>query len=278
MLLISLKKHMINRVLFLSISLMLLAACSSRTSPAPVTQINTKVQEINPWENAQTHQVQPGETLYGIAWLYGLDYQVLAQNNDLQEPFSLGVGQKLNLVKKSIKQAPQLADIKRTTASTPNRNTVAQNNNSVYRGKQKSAAKKGSGSIRKSTLPKRVKRWVWPTKGTLVGTFSTAEAGIKGIEIANAIGTPVVSAAEGKVVYSGNALRGYGNLVIIKHSDHFLSAYAHNNKILVQERDIVQIGQTIAEMGDSGTNSAKLRFEIRYNGKSLDPLKYLPKK
>jgi lipoprotein NlpD len=273
MLLISLKIRHISRLVLLSTSLILLTACAGRTAPAPVIKINTQVQETSPWDNAKTHQVQEGETLYGIAWLYGLDYQMLAQNNNLTEPFSIGVGQKLNLVKKSIKQAPQLADTKRTTAKTPNTKTVAQNNKSVYRSKPKSDTKKVSGSI----LPQRVKRWVWPTKGTIVGTFSTAEAGIKGIEIANAIGTPVVSAAEGKVVYSGNALRGYGNLVIIKHTDHFLSAYAHNNKILVQERDFVQAGQQIALMGDSGSNSAKLRFEIRYNGKSLDPLKYLPK-
>lgn len=272
MLLISLKIHHLSRLVLLS-SLILLTACAGRPAPAPVIKINTQVQEINPWDNADTHQVQEGETLYGIAWLYGLDYQMLAQNNNLQEPFAIGVGQKLNLVKKTIKQASLSADTKEVIVKTPNRKTVAQNNKSVYRSKHKSETKKVSDSI----LPERVKRWVWPTKGTIVGTFSTAEAGIKGIEIANAIGTPVVSAAEGKVVYSGNALRGYGNLVIIKHTDHFLSAYAHNNKILVQERDIVQAGQPIAVMGDSGTNSAKLRFEIRYNGKSLDPLKYLPK-
>ncbi|HCF79409.1 MAG TPA: peptidase [Glaciecola sp.] len=272
MLLISLKIHHLSRLVLLS-SLILLTACAGRPAPAPVIKINTQVQEISPWDNADTHQVQEGETLYGIAWLYGLDYQMLAQNNNLQEPFAIGVGQKLNLVKKTIKQASLSADTKEVIVKTPNRKTVAQNNKSVYRSKHKSETKKVSDSI----LPERVKRWVWPTKGTIVGTFSTAEAGIKGIEIANAIGTPVVSAAEGKVVYSGNALRGYGNLVIIKHTDHFLSAYAHNNKILVQERDIVQAGQPIAVMGDSGTNSAKLRFEIRYNGKSLDPLKYLPK-
>jgi len=272
MLLISLKIHHFSRLVLLS-SLILLTACAGRPAPAPVIKINTQVQEISPWDNADTHQVQEGETLYGIAWLYGLDYQMLAQNNNLQEPFAIGVGQKLNLVKKTIKQASLSADTKEVIVKTPNRKTVAQNNKSVYRNKHKSETKKVSDSI----LPERVKRWVWPTKGTIVGTFSTAEAGIKGIEIANAIGTPVVSAAEGKVVYSGNALRGYGNLVIIKHTDHFLSAYAHNNKILVQERDIVQAGQPIAVMGDSGTNSAKLRFEIRYNGKSLDPLKYLPK-
>ena len=99
----------------------------------------------------------------------------------------------------------------------------------------------------------------------------------KGIDIAGAKGSKVVAAADGKVVYSGSALRGYGNLVIIKHTDTFLSAYAYNDAILVKEREWVSAGQQIATMGDSGTNSVKkLHFEVRYRGKSLDPMKYLP--
>ena len=264
--------HVSPILLSIFVSIMLLSGCSARNNPAPVVNIDTRVDESTPWDNAQSHQVQTGETLYGIAWLYGLDYQRLAQNNGLTEPYPIQVGQRLTLTTKSIKQAPQLADTKRTVKTAASSNTVAQTNKSVYRSPSKAVSKKNTVK----QLPQRVKRWVWPTKGTIVGTFSTAEAGIKGIEIANAIGTPVVSAAEGKVVYSGNALRGYGNLVIIKHTSKFLSAYAHNSKILVQERDFVKAGQRIAEIGDSGTNSAKLRFEIRYNGKSLDPLKYLP--
>ena len=136
MLLISLKIHHLSRLVLLS-SLILLTACAGRPAPAPVIIINTQVQEISPWDNADTHQVQEGETLYGIAWLYGLDYQMLAQNNNLQEPFAIGVGQKLNLVKKTIKQASLSADTKEVIVKTPNRKTVAQNNKSVYRNKHK---------------------------------------------------------------------------------------------------------------------------------------------
>jgi len=136
MLLISLKIHHLSRLVLLS-SLILLTACAGRPAPAPVIIINTQVQEISPWDNADTHQVQEGETLYGIAWLYGLDYQMLAQNNNLQEPFAIGVGQKLNLVKKTIKQASLSADTKEVIVKTPNRKTVAQNNKSVYRNNQK---------------------------------------------------------------------------------------------------------------------------------------------
>merc|ERR1712167_481714 len=126
-----------------------------------------------------------------------------------------------------------------------------------------------------NSFPDKVQRWIWPAEGKLVGTFSKSESGNKGIDIAGAKGSKVVAAADGKVVYSGSALRGYGNLVIIKHTDTFLSAYAYNDAILVKEREWVSAGQQIATMGDSGTNSVKLHFEVRYRGKSLDPMKYL---
>ena len=123
-----------------------------------------------------------------------------------------------------------------------------------------------------------MEKWIWPAEGKLVGTFSKAESGNKGIDVAGKRGSKVVAAASGKVVYSGNALRGYGRLVIIKHTDTFLSAYAYNETILVKEREWVYAGQKIATMGSSGTDSVKLHFEVRYRGKSLNPLRYLPKK
>lgn len=265
----------VKQVVFFSlIVLFLTAGCARKVPPAPVININTYVDESSKWSSAKQHIVQSGETLYGIAWLYGLDYQVLANNNALEEPYALNVGQTLNLMNKPVKNIVPSADI-----STPVRNVVK--TPIVANNTKKTDTVRTNTTTKKSALaqvPKRVKRWQWPAEGTLISTFSTAEAGVRGIEIANKSGTPVVSAADGKVVYSGNALRGYGNLIIIKHTNKFLSAYAHNSKILVQERDFVQAGEQIAIMGDSGTNSIKLRFEIRYNGKPLDPLKYLPKK
>ncbi|WGE78688.1 peptidoglycan DD-metalloendopeptidase family protein [Actinobacillus equuli] len=121
-------------------------------------------------------------------------------------------------------------------------------------------------------------KWQWPTAGRVVSGFSSAEGGNKGIDIAGSKGQDVKAAAAGKVVYAGNALEGYGNLIIIKHSDDFLSAYAHNDSIKVDEQDNVSAGETIAKMGSTGTNSNKLHFEIRYKGKSVDPTRYLPKK
>lgn len=121
-------------------------------------------------------------------------------------------------------------------------------------------------------------KWQWPTEGRVISGYSTSEAGNKGLDIAGTKGQPVKAAAAGKVVYAGNALQGYGNLIIIKHNDDFLSAYAHNDKIKVKEQQNVKAGQTIATLGSTGTNSNKLHFEIRYHGKSVDPARYLPRR
>jgi lipoprotein NlpD len=122
----------------------------------------------------------------------------------------------------------------------------------------------------------KVSSWVWPTKGRVIKNFSAGDQGNKGIDIAGRRGQDIVATAKGTVVYSGNALRGYGNLVIVKHNDSYLSAYAHNDRLLVSEGQSVKAGQKIATMGSSGTNSVRLHFEIRYQGKSVNPKRYLP--
>ena len=125
--------------------------------------------------------------------------------------------------------------------------------------------------------PTVVTRWQWPVKGKLIGVFSAKEQGNKGIKIAGNRGDIIKAAADGRVVYAGSALRGYGNLVIVKHSDDYLSAYAHADSILVKEKQFVNIGQTLAKMGNTGTDRVMLHFEIRHHGKSVNPMKYLPK-
>ncbi|MGL6314761.1 peptidoglycan DD-metalloendopeptidase family protein [Vibrio sp. WXL103] len=122
----------------------------------------------------------------------------------------------------------------------------------------------------------KVATWLWPTKGRVIKNFSAGNQGNKGIDIAGQRGQAIVSTADGSVVYSGSALRGYGNLVIVKHNDDYLSAYAHNDKLLVNEGQSIKAGQQIATMGSSGTDSVRLHFEIRYQGKSVNPKKYLP--
>ena len=129
----------------------------------------------------------------------------------------------------------------------------------------------------KSPFPSEVSQWTWPSKGKIIDKFSLAAEGNKGVDIAGSKGDPIIAAADGKVVYTGNALRGYGNLIIIKHSESYLSAYAHNDSINVKEQQWVKAGQQIARMGNSGTDQTMLHFEIRFKGKSVDPLRYLPK-
>ncbi|SPZ21773.1 Murein hydrolase activator NlpD precursor [Providencia rettgeri] len=112
----------------------------------------------------------------------------------------------------------------------------------------------------------------------MIEGFSDAQGGNKGVDIAGSRGQAVLAAAPGKVVYAGNALRGYGNLIIIKHNDDYLSAYAHNDTLLVRDQQDVTAGQKIATMGSTGTSSVRLHFEIRYKGKSVNPLRYLPQR
>lgn len=118
--------------------------------------------------------------------------------------------------------------------------------------------------------------WIWPANGKTIGTYS--EGGNKGVDIAGKAGDPVIAAGDGKVVYSGTGLRGYGKLVIIKHNNTYLSAYAHNQNILVKEGQSVTKGQKIAEMGNTDADQVKLHFEVRRSGKPVDPLKYLPQR
>jgi lipoprotein NlpD len=121
--------------------------------------------------------------------------------------------------------------------------------------------------------------WAWPASGKLLATFTEGggqDTATKGIDIAGKVGDPVLAAAAGKVVYVGNGLRGYGNLVIVRHNAAFLSAYAHNSRILVKEGQTVTRGQRIADLGNSDADQPKLHFEVRHQGKPVDPLKYLP--
>ena len=129
-----------------------------------------------------------------------------------------------------------------------------------------------------SKFPNKITAWLWPTKHSVSRGFANTEHGNKGLDFNGNLGSPILAAAAGKVVYTGDALRGYGKLVIVKHSDSFLSAYAHNDSILVKEQQWVRAGQKIATMGKSGSDTVKLHFEVRYKGQSVDPSRYLPKR
>lgn len=131
-------------------------------------------------------------------------------------------------------------------------------------------------SVKTKTSPNADMKWVWPTNGVVLSKFNPRNEVKNGIEISGKEGAPVIAASDGDVVYSGNSLRGYGNLIIVRHAKNFLTAYAHNRKNLVKEGDRVVIGQRIAEMGRSGTDRVKLHFEVRLQGKPIDPQGVLP--
>ena len=264
-----------------------------RTAPAPVVLLNSQVTDGSEEFTQDTYKVQKGDTLFAVAWYTGNDYRDLAKYNNLSAPYTIFPGQILSVTppedqsRERIRLKLQTKRSTDLTTSTKGEKVVDRKKSEAYlpnKGKvvsqKKPTVKKLSQGDKKNaptSFPNKVKQWVWPADGKLVGTFSKAESGNKGIDIAGARGSNVVAAADGKVVYSGNALRGYGNLVIIKHTDTFLSAYAYNDTIVVKEREWVSAGQKIATMGNSGTDSVKLHFEVRYRGKSLNPMTYLPK-
>jgi lipoprotein NlpD len=140
---------------------------------------------------------------------------------------------------------------------------------------QKSSQK---GNRLLTPFSKKVDQFQWPVNGKVIEYFSSNDQGNKGIDLAGSRGTKIKASAQGKVVYAGNALRGYGKLIIIKHNEDYLSAYAHNDQILVKEQQLINGGEYIATMGDTDANKVMLHFEIRFRGKSVNPMKYLPKK
>ncbi|MGY4676650.1 murein hydrolase activator NlpD [Pasteurella sp. P03HT] len=255
----------------------------------------------------ETYTVRKGDTMYLIAYISGLDVKELAALNNMSEPYRLSVGQTLRVSNGRAVVTPQpvtqpvvpAVDQPKTKeiTYTPGPNGTQYGSDGTIIGPIKSGV---SASTSSAPAPQPVVQpvvdspvsvpvpttkamvsnvaWQWPTKGSVVQGFSTADGGNKGIDIAGSRGQAVNAAAAGRVVYAGNALRGYGNLIIIKHNDDYLSAYAHNESILVKDQEEVRAGQQIAKMGSSGTNSVKLHFEIRYKGKSVDPTRYLPKR
>lgn len=254
--------------------------------------------------NGDSYTVRKGDTMFLIAYIAGKDVSEIAALNNMSEPYQLRVGQTLKLGKSASQSvsapaapaqpAPKPVEPEVTYTNAPN--GTAYGSDGTVTGPVKAGAgtapapmrptvvaTAGTAPVVKATTsndPAPVAssiKWQWPTQGRVISGFSSAEGGNKGLDIAGTKGQPVKAAAAGKVVYAGNALQGYGNLIIIKHNDDFLSAYAHNDSIKVEEQDNVKAGQTIATLGSTGTNSNKLHFEIRYHGKSVDPARYLPR-
>lgn len=290
-----------------------LVGCAAH-SPAPVSGLEKDYSSVERGSyRGSYYEVEKGDTLYFISYVTNKDVNDLIRYNNLSPPYTIFPGQKLklwgpayvaptfgNLAEAApvIVSAP-VAPTKSVPLSPPE--TLKSSKSSIEKSEQKPlevVKKDSSGKVEQSKSkeyvgPKgkenviptakpaqpdndKIAKWLWPTKGRVIKNFSAGEQGNKGIDIAGQRGQSIVSTAAGVVVYSGNALRGYGNLIIVKHNDDYLSAYAHNDRLLVTEGQSVAAGQKIATMGSSGAKSVRLHFEIRYQGKSVNPNRYLP--
>jgi lipoprotein NlpD len=227
---------------------LVLAGCTSG-SLAPVSNLSTGV------PSAATYVVKPGDTLNKIARATGVAEGTIARINKITNPNLLIVGQTLRL---SDSQTPP--PVARTNSASTQ---TSQSSNSSTSTESSSARASDAGLI----------SWGWPAKGKVIQGFTSTT---KGIDIAGSTGDPIEAAANGKVIFAGDGPRGLGNLVIVEHSDGFITAYAHNKSLLVKEGQQVKRGTKIAEMGQSDTTSVRLHFEVRRRGTPVDPMQYLP--
>jgi len=264
---------------------------------------------LAPGAGAGMYTVKKGDTLYSIALENGQSYRDLAAWNNLEDPNKIQVGQQLRVkppgtdsvalvaVSKPVALQAPIETRPLGAGSTPNTENLKReprggklpySEEALARLQRpdSSSAAETKPEARTAAVEKPVDKpapppagedaveWAWPANGKLVGSF--VEGGNKGLDIAGTMGEPVLAAASGKVILVSSALRGYGNFVIVKHTTAYLSVYAHNSRILVKEEQQVSKGQKIAEIGSSDSDQAKLHFEIRHQGKPVDPLKFLP--
>ncbi|MBV6272059.1 peptidoglycan DD-metalloendopeptidase family protein [Alcaligenaceae bacterium CGII-47] len=235
----------------------LLAGCASRTAPAPVAD------QSNRGATAQasgTYVVKPGDTLYQIAQAHSMDVARLSQLNNITNPSQLAVGQVLRIDGGTAVSSGSTAAA--TSAATPIPITT------IEQPKVDTSSQAGQRASDAGLIS-----WGWPASGKIIQGFND---NTKGIDIEGAIGAPVQAAADGKVMYAGNGVRGLGNLILLGHTNGFITAYAHNQSLLVKTGDTVKKGAKIATIGQSDTTSPRLHFEVRRRGTPVNPLSYLP--
>ena len=249
-------------------SLALLAGCSFTKNRAPVVDLSNQPAAAQP---GGTYVVKPGDTLYQIARVNNVDVNELKRWNNISDPTQLAVGQVLKLSGSGAATAP---------AATPAPAPVAEAKPIPLGEPETPPAATTPPAQTPAPVPTPPRAsdatlisWGWPSSGPVTQTFNSST---KGINIGGALGDPVAAAADGKVMYSGNGVRGLGNLIIINHQNGFITAYAHNQKLLVKTGQTVKRGAKIAEVGQTDTTSPRLHFEIRRQGTPVDPLQYLP--
>ena len=273
---------------------LVLAGCGSPHKPAPVedrgtmggignsapgvgvppitTDANGKpLPGIENYGKPGYYAVRPGDTIMRIGLETGQNWRDLVRWNNLDNPNVIEVGQVLRVIPPagagapSVAAAPPAVAANATPALPAGGGAVATTDAPPPKPAPVPAAQSGDEDV----------AWIWPARGTLLAGFDDSKN--KGLDIGGRAGDPVLAAADGRVVYAGAGLRGYGNLVILKHNNTYLTAYAHNQALLVKEDQSVQKGQKIAEMGSSDTDRVKLHFEVRRQGKPVDPARYLPR-
>lgn len=286
------------RLALLTIIIGLVAGCSTTTRQAPVVErpvtstshtrpAPARVEEAPKQDERGMYTVRKGDTLLRISLDFGQNYRDLVTWNNLANPDDIKVGQVLrvtppegertaNVQTQPIPMPPSAA-VPRKTEPRADKTPYTEGKVAETRPATPAPA---TGAPAAPAAPAAAANdearlsWMWPSEGRVIANFDDGRN--KGIDIAGKLGQPVVAAGSGKVMYAGSGIRGYGNLVIVKHSNSLLSAYAHNRKISVKEGDNVAKGQVIAEMGDSDADLVKLHFEIRQQGKPVDPTRFLP--
>src|SRR5690554_5894658 len=231
-----------------------LVGCTSRTTRAPVTDMSTAPTQAPTAAAGQTYIVKPGDTLFKIAQSSGVDVARLGQLNNITDPSQLRVGQVLRLDGQIAAQPATGTAVTAPVVAVP----------AVQPVDTKETARASDASV---------VSWGWPTNGKIIQGFN---ASTKGIDLEGTPGDPVHAAADGKVMYAGNGVRGLGNLILLGHSNGFITAYAHNQELLVQTGQDITKGTKIATVGQTDTTSPRLHFEVRRRGTPVDPLSYLP--
>ena len=257
------------------LALFLLGACNKSISPGDDRGKSRSSYQLT---RDGHYRVRRGDSLHAIAFDYGLDWRDIAKWNDIDPPYVIYPGQELRLEPGRKKAAV-------TTSGAQPRPTVTERaaERPATTGRSEPTVQDSPPPAKPAVSGKPVNtadpsRWLWPADGRLLSTFKAGDPARNGIEIAGKEGQAIRASAAGEVVYSGSGLIGYGQLIIIKHSERMLSAYAHNRKRLVAEGQAVSAGEKIAEMGRDDRNRAMLHFEIRSDGTPRDPLRFLPKR